>query len=68
MTAGIASSIEENVCVAPNSIAFSRLNSTGSTAITRVAPAIARALHGVDADAADADHDDGVAGLHAGPA
>ena len=27
--------------VAPNSIAFSRLNSTGSTAITRLAPAIA---------------------------
>ncbi len=40
VTAGIASSIEANVWVAPNSIAFSRLNSTGSTAITRLAPAI----------------------------
>ena len=36
---GTASAIELAVCVAPNSIAFSRLNSTGSTAMTRFAPA-----------------------------
>ena len=40
VTSGMASSIEANVCVAPNSIAFSRLNSSGSTATTRLAPAI----------------------------
>ena len=39
-TAGSASSIEAKVWVAPNSIAFSRLNSTGSTAMIRVAPAM----------------------------
>ncbi len=33
-TCGNASSIDANVWVAPNSIAFSRLNSTGSTAMT----------------------------------
>ena len=41
VTVGKASSIEANVCVAPISIAFSRLNSTGSTAMTRLAPAMA---------------------------
>ena len=40
VTSGMASVIEANVCVAPNSIAFSRLNSSGSTATTRAAPAI----------------------------
>ena len=40
VTSGMASSIEATVWVAPNSIAFSRLNSTGSTAMTRLAPAI----------------------------
>ena len=41
VTAGNASSIEAKVWVAPSSIAFSRLNSTGSTAMTRLAPAMA---------------------------
>ena len=53
--------------VAPNSIAFSRLNSIGSTAITCLRPGHRRALHGVDADAADADDDDGVARLRRRP-
>ena len=38
-TSGSASSIEAAVCVAPNSIAFSRLFSSGSTAKIRLAPA-----------------------------
>ena len=40
MTDIIASAIDGNVCVAPNSMAFSRLNSTGSMAMMRFAPAI----------------------------
>ena len=36
---GSASSIDASVWVAPNSIAFSRLNSTGSMAMMRLAPA-----------------------------
>src|SRR5690606_23302047 len=40
-TNSCASSAVANVCVAPNSLAFSRLNSTGSTTTTRSAPAIA---------------------------
>ena len=35
----MASATEANVCVAPNSIAFSRLNSTGSIAAITRAPA-----------------------------
>ena len=50
--------------VAPNSIAFSRLNSTGSTATIVLGAGHAGALHGVDADAADADDDDRVTGAH----
>ena len=62
-TSGIASSIEAAVCVAPNTCACSRLNSTGSTAITWRAPGHRRALHGVHADAAAADDHDGLARL-----
>ena len=40
MRCGIASVMEENVCVAPNSMAFSRLNSTGSIAMMCFAPAM----------------------------
>jgi hypothetical protein len=35
----VASSIDANACVAPSSIAFSRLFSSGSTATTYFAPA-----------------------------
>ena len=44
--------------VAPSSCAFSRLKATGSTAMTWPRPGVRRALHGVDADAADAHDDD----------
>ena len=54
------------VCVAPNSIAFSRLNSTGSMATIALGAGEPGALDGVGADAADADDGDGVAGLHLG--
>src|SRR4051812_30636855 len=78
-TIGMASSIEATVWVAPNSMAFSRLNSTGSTAMIRRAPAIRApcgvggevprgaappgAVQGFHADAADADDPDRVPGL-----
>ena len=53
------------VCVAPNSIAFSRLNSTGSMAMT-AAPASLAPWMALLTDATAADHGHRVAGLHVG--
>ena len=47
-------------------MAFSRLFSSGSTAMRFLAPGEAGALDGVDADAADAEDDDRLAGLDVG--
>ena len=58
---GSASAIDGAVCVAPNSIAFSRLNSTGSIAADLLGAGQPGALDGVGADAADPDDRDDVA-------
>ncbi len=58
-----ASSVVATACVAPKVSADSRLNATGSTAMTYRAPGDRRALQRVDADAADAVDDRGVARL-----
>ena len=52
---GKASSMLEDVCVAPNPTARSRLNSTGSTAKMRPAPAETGSLDRGAADASDPD-------------
>ena len=52
-TVAAASSAEAKACVAPNFSAVSRLNASGSTATTFLAPGRGRALDRVDADAAD---------------
>ena len=56
----LASSVLAKAWVAPSSMAFSRLFANGSIAMTFFAPARGT-LYGVDADAADADDDDGLA-------
>ena len=66
MTNSVASSAVANVCVAPKTVAMSRLNSTGSTTTTRSAPAYRGALHGVAAHATGAEDHDGLAGPDAG--
>ena len=53
--------------VAPNRSADFCLNSTGSTATICAAPLIRAPWIAPGTDPADADHDDGVAGAHAGP-
>ena len=66
MTSAVASSIEAAVWVAPKICACSRLNSTGSTAITWAGTGHGGALHGVHADATAADDHDGLTGLDLG--
>ena len=62
VTVSMASSALAKAWVAPSSIAFSRLFSSGSMAIDVLGAGVARALHGVDADAADAHDHHGLAG------
>ena len=53
--------MRDDVCVAPSSIAFSRLDSIGSTAMMCFAPAMRAPCTALMPIAADADDDDGVA-------